>query len=206
MWTCERVLAARMHVETPTGGKRSPSSGERKQREFLLWLRAGWQSETLEPTKGLTILLIIEHSRAAHNQYTKNDVIYTWSVMQQKNENIVGLRSMLRLSLRATEVVSQLSKARSSVSPHEWQHAKLSMAAMPRGAHLDCTLYVLYVFGLTSLFQRSVPVQNLYACGVSDNAPGGCLTPFAVAKPCAPLENNMIFLSTKRHFVASASY
>ena len=76
----------------------------------------------------------------------------------------------------------------SSVSLHEWQHAKLAMAAMPRKAHLDCILFVLYVFGFTSLFQRSAPVQNLYAYGVSDNAFGGCLTPFAVAKPCAPPE------------------
>ena len=65
-----------------------------------------------------------------------------------------------------------LSKARSSVSPHEGQNAKLKMGAMPRGqAHLDFTLYVLYVFGLSSLVQQNTPVEKFVCRRRSEQRP-----------------------------------
>ena len=47
--------------------------------------------------------------------------------------------------------------------------------------------------------QRTAPVQNVYADGVSDNAPGGGLTPVAMAKPCATPEHFTLISQMKCH-------
>ena len=73
------------------------------------------------------------------------------------------------------------------------------MGAIPREqGHVDGPLFVLYVCGSKSIFQRSAPVKMLSAHGVSNNAPGGCLTLVAVAKPCALTEQFNIFSNHRK--------